>query len=216
MPRTEHLRWFVARVAAALLLSYGAWVFVEPYVLRGMWIAADLLWPPLFFDSERARIDPTPTGWVIRTAWPIAAQAGQAATLAVTSIDQTSLKHMLSGFPMLLALMLATRGRSLAKILMALASMALISWLTITASIWHRLIVMSGTHSEFFTAVQPPPYKLLIEPAPMWQFYLSGYLMYLALLVIPFVAPLILWAALMRRQVRRMVLRLQRRYRPKP
>nr|WP_316641553.1 exosortase H-associated membrane protein [uncultured Roseateles sp.] len=209
MRRPDRLRWFVLRVAIWLLLFYGLWLLIAPYLLQSLWLLSDTLWPQMFFSSERARIDIVEAGWRVHTAWPIASPADGTSSQAVTMIGQNSLKRMVSGFPLLMALLLATRGITVLRTLAALGCLWLISWLTITAALWHSLVVISGTHSEFFTAVRPPPYTVLTEAAPMWQFYLSGYLMYLAHLIIPFLAPVMLWAVLMRRHVTLMVMRLQ-------
>ena len=218
MRRPERLRWFALRLWLWLVVSYGAWHWMEPWVVDSLWKVSDQVWPGLFRGGLLS-VEPRETLWLIRTGWPVVTEPGAPTERATTAVPLLIVRRMVSGFPLLMALMLAvlvTRKR-IPRIQAMLAAMSvwwLVSWASVTGYAWHLLSVLRNARTSYIDpSLVPPPFQLTVEAYPMWEYYLSGYVMYLSLLIVPVVAPVIIWAWVCRRQVMRLVLRLRRRTR---
>lgn len=204
------------RLAVCLPVAYALWLgLAQLPALNSLWVLAELVWPKVFHGGL-LRIDPLDAGWRIHTGWPLVPGADGRRNALILLIDQASLRRMVSGFPLLLALLLATYKPTLRLVLGGLSALWIVSWLTITAYAWHRLAIASGLPASFVDpSFSPPPFRLTIQPYPLWEYYLSGYLMYLALLVVPFIAPIVIWAALCQARLRITIGHLQQQYRYK-
>jgi hypothetical protein len=213
----ERLRWFALRLALLLVLAYLAWHFLESTVIHSLWRASDTAWPSLF-RGGLVSVEPREQHWIIRTGWPIRVAPGAPAEQASTLLGMANVRRMLSGFPLLLALLLTmvvtTRGRRVRPVLLGLGAWWGVSWAAVSGYAWHLLAVLATGKASYVDAnLVPPPFQLDVMPYPMWEFYLSGYTYYLAVLIVPVVSPLLIWAFVFRRDVRRLVIGLQRRYR---
>lgn len=210
MPRPDARRPFLLRAALLLPLAFVFWHWARLPVLGAFQGLADALWPSLF-PHGLAWVEATgDAGWVVHTGWPVSPAAGQRLLVV---LELRTLARLVAGFPLLLALGLATPGFKWRQLALGVALLAAISWVALTCYAWHVLAVASGTRVSFVDDSLRPLHAIALAPYPAWQYYLSGYLMYLAVLIIPFVTPLVLWAWLFRRFVRRLVVGAQRRVR---
>lgn len=214
MPPPERTYRVALRLGVCLIGAYALWLGLAQFpALSSLWVLSDLIWPNIFHGGLK-RIDPIDAGWRIHSGWPLAPGQGGRREALILMIDQSALRRMVSGFPLLIALLLATPKPTLKRVMLGLLVLWIISWLAITAYVWHRLAIASGLPASFIDpSFSPPPFRLAMQPYPLWEYYLSGYLMYLALLVVPFVAPIIIWAALCQDRLRSMTQDIQQRYR---
>lgn len=207
--RPDLRKRFLLRAVLLLPLAFLFWHWARVPLLNAFCWAADAVWPHLFPHGLTWVEGSGSTDWLIRTGWPLALTPSQRVTVPL-SIDTVA--RMVAGFPLLFALCLATPGFSLRRLAIGAALLMVLGWLALTFQVWHLLAIASGTQPSFVDGnVRPLPYALAVAPYPAWQVYLSGYLMYLALLAIPFITPLVLWAWLFRRFVRRLVVGVRRR-----
>jgi hypothetical protein len=214
MSPPERTHRVALRLALCLIGAYALWFgLAQLPALDSLWVLAELVWPKLFHGGL-LRIDPLDVGWRIHSGWLPAAGPDERGGALILLIDQSALKRIVSGFPLLLALLLATRKPTPKRVLLGLSVLWIISWLAITSYAWHRLAIASGLHTSFVDpSFSPPPFRLAMQAYPTWEVYLSGYLMYLAVLVVPFIAPIVIWAALCHAHLRSTMQDLQQRYR---
>jgi len=199
---------FLLRAVLLLPLLFAAWHGLRVPVLGAFCGAADAVWPHLFPHGLLWVEGSGSTNWIIHTGWPLALTPGQRLTV---QMDTLVLGRLVAGFPLLFALCLATPGPRWRRLAWGAALLTAMSWMALTFYAWHTLAIASGTQASFVDEhMRPLPFALAVTAYPAWQVYLSGYLMYLAILVIPFVAPLVLWAWLFRRFVRRLVIGVRR------
>ncbi len=198
----ERLSSFVLKLVLALVLAFVAWAYVEPFLMTGLFALSQALWPTMFFDSPGAHLSLQAEAWRLHTGWPLLTASGQPTRAALAMIELRTIRRTLGGFPLLAALLAVSSARRPGRIAIGASLLFAAAWLSTTAIAWHTLVIMRGTEVSFIDASDvPPPFRLAMAAAPHWQYYLSGYLKYLAVLTIPFVAPVLLWAALCRREV---------------
>jgi hypothetical protein len=199
---------FLLRAALLLPVTLGLWHWLQVPVISALCVMADAIWPSLFPHGLVWINGSGSTAWTIHTGWPLAQSAEQKMTV---QIDTVPLRRIVGGFPLLVVLCLASPGTHGRRLAGSAALLLGICWLAVSFYAWHTLAIASGTQASVFDERwQPPPFALAVSAYPAWQVYASGYLAYLATLVIPFVAPLVLWAWLYRGFVRRLVVGAQR------
>ncbi|MCV2419223.1 exosortase H-associated membrane protein [Paucibacter sp. DJ2R-2] len=197
----------LTRILLLIVPVFLLWQWMLPYVMELMINTSDIFWPGLFTHGV-VRVGGKAMGdWVLHTGW---AREGAPADLVTLRLSGQALRRMVVGLPLLITLLAATSPGHWRRGVLGIVLLLAISWLSITGWAWHQLAVMTGTTPSFVDdTAMPPPFRLAIEAYPAWQYYLSGYLAYLGVLVIPFIGPIVVWAALCRRQLARLVIRLQ-------
>jgi len=199
---------FLLKAFLLLPLTFSAWHWAQVPVLNAFCGVADAVWPSLFPNGLAWVEGSGSADWIIHTGWPVLLDRTQKLTVR---LDILKLARMVAGFPLLFALCLATPGLQWRRLAWGVGLLLSLCWMALTFYAWHTLAIASGTQPSFVDeSMRPAPFALAIARYPAWQAYLSGYLMYLAILVIPFVAPLVLWAWLFRPFVRRLVIAARR------
>jgi hypothetical protein len=130
----------------------------------------------------------------------------------ITFLNKETLQHIVLGFPLLWALLLATPGRWKKRLVIGTALMVLLSLLGIAGHLWANLAVVANHRpSVIDESLVPPPYSVSATPYPDWLFHLSSFAHYLAILILPIIGPVLIWVALCPRELMRLVLSLRRR-----
>ncbi len=200
--RALHPGW---RIAIALPLGLGLWWALQDLALRSVFLwLADALWPGLLGLDGGAWVEGTTQGWRVYTRYRLA----NSPEAAVWVIDPALLARLVAGCGLLLALVLATPCARWRRVVAGLAFQAGVAFVGLSAFAWHGLAAMRGHAVSFVDASFAPfPEPLLVPAVPEWVFALSGYMAYMALVVLPWAAPLFVWGTVNRDRLA-LVLRL--------
>lgn len=135
-------------------------------------------------------------GWTI----PAAVPAANGARIDVTvELEAASLRLMLRGFPIFLALMLAPpwNGRMAAGLITGLftglGALTLVYVLSTLAVINHLMALASAQAADYARTL-PAGVAVAAAPYPPAAMFFAELLNYLAVLVLPLIMPVILWA----------------------
>ena len=196
--------WLVPLSAAWWWLGAAEWSL---HILRPV---ANGLLPHVFAQGVSELVQQGDGAWKVRTG--LVAIGTVPPQNAVMSLPLTELLRTVMGFPLTWALLLATPGSRLKRLVLGTLLIGAVSLLGIAAHIWASLAVMVNHRASIIdSGMVPPPFLVSGEPFPEWAFQVSGFAHYLAALITPIVAPVIIWLALCPRGVMRLVASLRRR-----
>ncbi|KAA6187802.1 hypothetical protein F2Q65_00735 [Thiohalocapsa marina] len=204
LPPSAELRRFGLGLLLAMPVAMALWWFLlAPYLMLAMeplveWTLR-LLWPQWGLGLEAKE-----TLWQVNTTLPILEQPLRSAVFGLPW------KRFSVAFALFWGLALATPGarpvlRRVRQLL--LGSLAGIAPLVILMAVlyFHFELAVLINHRPYLT-VQPPPYHVLALPYADWQFHLIGVGRQLALLILPTLGPVAVWAALNQPFLRAVVL----------
>ena len=133
-------------------------------------------------------------------------------SLVVMDITKEKLLHMFFGFPLLWGLLLATPGKRVKRIVLGTLLLTAISLLGIATDLWASLAVIINHQASFIDeGVLPPPFRVSVPPYPQWLFYLSSFARYLSILIVPMIAPVLIWMILCPRSIMRLLVSMRSR-----
>lgn len=186
------------------------WLGGAQVFLHFMRLCADAIMPRLLFDNVAAIKLMSDQSWEVATSLEIVGAPATEPT-AVFTFNIRGLMHSVLGFPLLWSLLMSTPGRWKKRLLVGSLLLAGLSFLCQASQIWATLTVLVNHQANILGDPAPPPFSVLAMPYPSWAFHLSSYAYYLSVLVLPIVAPILVWAVLCHRQITYFVMRLRAR-----
>jgi hypothetical protein len=201
--------WLIRLVCWLLpLCALWWWLGGSDWFLRVLSLAADAVLPQWVFTDVREIIWQSNQAWRVRTHLAIVS-SGES---LMVFLSKERLTHIVLGFPLLWALLLATPGRKRWRLLLGTLMLALVSLLGIAANLWALLAVVANHRASVIDEnMVPPPFTVMTTPYPDWLFHLSSFAYYLGVVVVPIISPVLIWVALCPRGVMRLVVALRRR-----
>jgi len=203
------LKQWVARLLLALvLLSLLWWAGARQAATDGMRVLANAVLPEHVFEPLREITATHDGGWILRTWLQLVGDDQQRPILI---LPPSTLGYVLRGLPMLLALMLATAGWQVRRLMAALALYAVLALMACSGVIAAQLAVMINHQPNLVDdLMQPPPYQVRAVPLSEVEFFLACYADYLGRLVLPVAGTLMIWVGLCPRDLGRLWLVLRR------
>ena len=209
-PRDPLRRWLLGLMLWLLPLYAAWWLGGAEWVLRWLRVVADALLPHLFPQGVSEIVQEANQSWKVRTGLVI--QDVFPFTMAILFVAKTTLLRIVMGFPLLWALLLATPGRTLKRLTWGTLLLAAVSLLGIGGHIWALVATLFNHQVSLIDEnLIPPPFRVAVDPYPDWLLHMSGFAHYLALLIVPIIAPVLLWVMLCPHGVGRLVVSLRRR-----
>lgn len=208
--RDPVLRWLTHLILWLLPLSAAWWLGGAEWALRLLRVLADSILPHCFPQGVSEIVLQADHSWKVRTGLAIKDEIPVA--MAIFFVDKTILLRIVMGFPLLWALLLATPGSWLKRIAWGTLLLGVISLLGIGLNVWATMAVMFNHQASFIDGgLLPPPFRVSVAPYPEWLLHLSVFAHYLVVLIVPVIAPALIWVMLCPRGVRRLVVSLRRR-----
>lgn len=204
IPRSAELRRFGLGLLVAMPAAMAVWwFFAAPYLIQGLKPLVELLMR-LLWPQWGLAIEVQNTAWLVHTTLPILEQPLQSAVFLLPP------KRFTVAFALFWGLALATPGtapvtRRLRQLLWGSLAGMLPLVVLMALLYFHFELAVLINHQPSLT-VQPPSYHVLALPYPAWQFHLIGVGRQLALLVLPTLGPVLVWAVLNQRFLRAVVL----------
>lgn len=203
-------RWLMHLILWLLPLSVAWWLGGAEWALRLLRVLADSILPHCFTQGVSEIVLQADQSWKVRTG--LAIQDQLPVSMAIFFVDKTILMRIVMGFPLMWALLLATPGSWLKRIAWGTLLLGGISLLGISLNMWATLAVMFNHQASFIdTNLLPPPFRVAVAPYPEWLLHLSVFAHYLVILIVPIIAPILIWVMLCPRGVKRLVVSLRRR-----
>lgn len=214
--QSKLFRGWLIRLIIWLLPLFVAWWWLglAEWVLRGLSILAAMVLPELFYQGISEIVRQENQSWVVLTGLVI--EHSDPSSLVVMVISKEKLLHMIFGFPLLWGLLLATPGNQIRRIVWGTLLLVTISFLGIAIDLWASLAVIINHQASFIDeSMAPPPFRVSVPPYPQWLFHLSSFARYLSILIVPMIAPVIIWVILCPRSIMRLLVSLRWRMRVK-
>lgn len=207
--RDPVLRWLTLLILWLLPLSAAWWLGGAEWALRLLRVLAGSILPHCFPQGVSEIVLQADQSWKVRTG--LAIQGEFPAAMAIFFVDKTILLRIVMGFPLLWALLLATPGSRLKRIAWGTLLLGGLSLLGIGMHVWALMAVMLNHQASLIDeSLVPPPFRVSVDSYPEWLFHLSGFAHYLAVLIMPVIAPVLIWVMLCPRGVKRLVVSLRR------
>ena len=184
------------------------WLGGAHYLLQVMRICANSVMPKLLFDNVSSIGLMNDQSWEIVTSLGIVGAPPNEAPATFT-FHIRGLMHSVLGFPLLWSLLMATPGHWKKRLVIGTLILAVLSFLCQASQIWATLAVLVNHQANVLGDPAPPPFSVYAMPYPSWAFHLSSYAYYLSVLVLPVVAPLLVWATLCHQRIAYFVIRLR-------
>ena len=209
-PRDPLRRWLRGLIMWLLPLYAAWWLGGAEWALRLLRTLADALLPHLFPQGVSEIVWQADQSWKVRTGLVI--QDTFPFAMGIIFISKTILLRIIMGFPLLWALLLATQGNKLKRLLWGTLLLAGVSLLGISGHLWALVAAMFNHQVSLIDgSLLPPPFSVSVDPYPDWLFHLAGFAHYLAILIVPIIAPVLIWVMLCQRGVMRVIVSLRRR-----
>jgi hypothetical protein len=183
------------------------WLGGADWFLRVLSLLADAVLPKWVFSDVSEILWQGNQTWRVRTHLGIV----NSAESLIIFLTKMRLTHMVLGFPLLWALLLATTGPKKMRLVLGTVLLTGISLMGVAAHIWAFLaVVVNHRASVIDENLIPPPFVLVATPYPDWLFHLSSFAYYLATIVMPLISPVLIWVAICPRGIMRLVVSLRR------
>lgn len=190
------------------------WLGLAEAVLHGLSILAAMSLPMLFHQGVSEIVRQENQSWMVLTKLVI--EHSDPSSLVVMVVSKEKLLHMIFGFPFLWGLLLATPGKRARRIIWGTLLLVAISFLGIAIDLWASLAVIINHQASFIDeGVVPPPFRVSVPPYPQWLLHLSSFARYLSILIVPMIAPVLIWVILCTRRIMRLLVSLRWRMRVK-
>lgn len=190
------------------------WLGLAEGVLHGLSILAAMSLPMLFHQIVSEIVRQENQSWMVLTKLVI--EHSDPSSLVVMVISKEKLLHMIFGFPFLWGLLLATQGKRVRRIIWGTLLLIAISLIGIATDLWASLAVIINHQVSFIDeGVVPPPFQVSVPPYPEWLLHLSSFARYLSILIVPMIAPVLIWVILCPRNITRLLVSLRWRMRVK-
>ena len=188
------------------------WLGLTEEVLHGLSILAAMSLPVLFNQSISEILRQENQSWMVLTKLVI--EHSDPSSLVVMVVSKEKLLHMIFGFPFLWGILLATPGKRARRIIWGTLLLVAISLIGIATDLWASLAVIINHQASFIDEdVVPPPFRVSASPYPQWLLHLSSFARYLSILIVPMIAPVLIWAILCPRSIIRLLMSLRWRMR---
>ena len=191
-PRGRFLTTAVAALVPLLVVWWmGAGVMIDLLRPGASWLAGQL--------HLAQSISSTPThDWLVESGLDRA--SGNQIGAVVIPLDVAELRRLLLGFPLFLALILASpRDRPVRTALIGCAVLVVVFWFSACSLIFNSVAVIVNHRASLIMDTVPPPPFTVTQPAMSdAAFFLSGLCMYIAMQVLPLALPIGLWAGMNR------------------
>ena len=212
--RHDFFRLWLILLILLLVTLYPAWWWLggAEWVLRGLRLMANALLPHFFSQGISEVTLLANQSWKVLTGLNV--EDSHPAETAIFFITEKHLLRSVMGFPLLWALLLATPGSGLKRLVWGTLLLGLISLLGLAGHMWATIGVMVNHQpSSIDENLVPPPYRVSGVPYSEWLFHLSGFAHYLEAVIVPIIAPVLIWVLLCPRGVMRLVVSVRRRIR---
>jgi hypothetical protein len=207
-PHSAFRRWLV-RLALWLapMCVLWWWLHGADWYLRSLSLLADATLPHWVLGDVREIFWLGNQNWKVRTQLMIV----NSAEILVVFVVKQELMHLVLGFPLLWALLLATVGPKKLRLALGTLLLTVVSLLGVAAHIWVLLVtVINHRASEIVSNLAPPTFTVMATAYPDWLFHLSSFAYFLAVIVVPLLAPVLIWILLCPRGIMRLVVSIQR------
>lgn len=207
-PRSAFRRWLL-RLVLWLVPLCAAWWWLggSDWFLRMLSLLADATLPHTVFAEVKEIF------WQANHKWRVRTQLGivNSAETLIIFLAEPTLMHIVLGFPLLWALLLATTGPKKLRLLLGTLLQTAFSLMGVAAHIWAYLaVVVNHRASVIDEKLVPPPFALIATPYADWVFHLSHFSYYLAVVVMPLISPVLIWVLLCPRGIMGLVVSLRR------
>jgi hypothetical protein len=190
------------------------WLGLAEGVLHGLSILVARSLPVFFHQDVSEIVRQENQSWLVLTTLVI--EHSDPSSLVVMVISKEKLLHMIFGFPFLWGLLLATQGKRARRIIWGTLLLIAISLIGIATDLWASLAVIINHQASFIDeGVVPPPFRVSVPPYPQWLLHLSSFARYLSILIVPMIAPVLIWVILCPRHIIRLLVSLRWRVRVK-
>ena len=184
------------------------WLGGSDWFLRVLSLLADAVLPKWVFADVREMVWQGNQTWRVRTLLPVESSGEN----LVVFISKERLTHMVLGFPLLWALLLATKGPKVWRMILGTGLLTLVELFNVASHLWAMLaVVVNHRASLIDTNLLPPPFTVRTTPYADWVFHLSSYAYYMSIVVTPLIAPVLVWVGLCQRGIRRLVVAVRRK-----
>lgn len=202
--RSFFRRWLIRLALWLVPMCAIWWLGGAEWALQGFRVIANYLLPGIVLPHVIAITAQADQSWKVLTAFYI--EGGGQVSRAVFFVFQPRLLKTILGFPLLWALLLATPGRWIKRLLLATALLIVISLLCMAAQMsLYIAVIVNHQPSVIDQSMVAPPFTVAANRYPMWLFYLVDLSSYLAILIVPVIAPVLVWLLLCRRAVMRLL-----------
>lgn len=207
-PHSVFRRWLV-RLALWLLSLCVLWWWLggSDWYLRMLSLLADATLPHWVFDDVQEIVWWGNQNWQVRTQLRIV----NTPESLVVFLTKDRLTHIVLGFPLLWALLLATTGPKKLRLVLGTLLLTVLSLLGVAAHLWAYLaVVLNHRASVIDENLVPPAFTVMATAYPDWLFHLSSFAYYLAAIVVPLIAPVLIWVLLCPRGIMGLMVSLRR------
>jgi hypothetical protein len=209
-PRNYFRSWLIRLLLCLLPLYAIWWLGGAEWALRLLRVLADAVLPRLFPQGVSEIVLQADQSWKVRTG--LVVQDNLPPAMGIIFVAKKMLLRIVMGFPMLWALLLATPGSRLKRLVWGTLLLGAVSLLCTGGHLWALIAVLFNHRISLIDeSLVPPPFRVVVDPYPDWLFHLSSFAHYLAVLIVPIVAPVLIWVMLCPRGVMRLVVSLRRR-----
>jgi hypothetical protein len=183
------------------------WLGAADWYLRFLSVLADATLPHWVFGDVQEVL------WWSERKWKVSTQLRivNSPESLVIFLTKDRLAHLVLGFPLLWALLLATAGPKKSRLVLGTLFLTILSLLGVAAHIWAFLaVVLNHRASVIDENLVPPAFTVMATAYPDWLFHLSSFAYYLAAIVVPLIAPVLIWVLLCPRGIMGLVVSLRR------
>lgn len=192
------------------MCAFWWWLGAADWYLRFLSLIADATLPHSVFGDVQEIIWWSEQKWQVRTRLRIV----DSPETLVIYLTKARLAHIVLGFPLLWALLLATTGPKKLRVVLGTLLLTLLSLLGVAAHLWAYLaVVLNHRASVIDENLVPPAFTVMASAYPDWLFHLSSFAYYLAAIAVPLIAPLLIWVLLCPRGIMGLVVSIRRKAR---
>lgn len=183
------------------------WLGGSDWFLRVLSLLTDAVLSKWVFADVHEILWQGNQSWRVRTLLPVVSSGEN----LIIFISKERLTHMVLGFPLLWALLLATKGPKTLRMIVGTGLLTLVSLFNVASHLWAILAVVSNHRASVIDSnLLPPPFTVRATPYSDWVFHLSSYAYYLGNVVTPTISPVLVWVVMCPRGVRRLVVVVRR------
>ena len=189
------------------LLCAWWWLGGAELFLRGLRVLANSLFPMLFSQGVIEILRETDQSWKVRTGLAIVASVPPQSSIIF--IEHKTLLRMVTGYPLFWALVLASYGPRTKRLIWGTILLSGVSLMAIASYLWAMIPVLVNHEPSSMLNLVPPNYQVSGKSYPSWIAHLSSFAHFLAILIIPFMSPVLMWIAVSPGALKRLVVSLR-------
>lgn len=207
-PHSVFRRWLTGLVLWLVpLCTFWWWLGGSDWYLRLLSVLADATLPHWILSDVQEIAWWSEAKWKVRTQLMLV----NSPESLVVYLTKDRLAHMVLGFPLLWTLLLATAGPKKARLVLGTLLLTILSLQEVAAHLWAYLAVVRNHRASVIDeSLVPPAFMVTAAAYPDWLFHLSSFAYYLAAIVVPLIAPVLIWVVLCPRGIMGLVVSLRR------